>query len=889
MDNYIPSDEALKFIAFLRATGNEENNSPEVHYKIADALFSKNKIDWKVVIECTRGMGKSTTLEYAVIYVAVLGEWPNFGKCPFMVFLGATNEGNVRAFFKNVASKIENSDFLRGLLKINRQVDNEIEMVNQDGVETIVTGRGMNTNWRGIRSKRGDRPYALLADDVLPSEIMTSEALRNTVEMNWFNSALPALNPAKHKIIYIGTPLTEDDLLHKLKNSGTYRIERYPLCSKFPCTREEFDSVWPDRFSFEYTNDMYKQFAAAGKTQSFYTEYMLDITDLSTLLVDEDDVKWFDPSTVRKNKDGYNFYITTDFATSTKKSADYSTIGVWAINNNSDWMLVDGQAKRQTMQDNINDVFDYVRKWKPLSVGIETSGQQGGFLSIIDEEMQRRNVYFSLAKKQGSKEPGIRPAKDKVHRFVTGVQPRFKQGKIWLPKPEVCKATNLNLLGLVEELVHELSRFTLAGGVKALAHDDCGTYDVQVDTPTGSKLLGELKDGDEVIGFGARGSAVCKVKEHRITGIKPIVNMELDSGDILKFSEFHPVLVENKYKLVRDLVIGDKLTRNLEWKNQLSLTELSGHKNQVGTTNQQPELMMAVEKTGFINMCMKRSLEEFLKVMRSITKMKTNVTMTSQILNYCQANNINLNIKSRMLLMGINLQVTWQQTLMKFKSLLRRVKPESTLERIKGKSNPINQLNVLVAGMSLHPIERHVRILNSAVVLVETSGTTDMLKSVSVRSVEQYSNLVLEALDTVVMTAEVLTLKEQLKESLSTYVACAEKHSQELQDRLAVEKNAQEIGKMNLNGCTDKIKRIWVTKPEPTYNFEVDQYHNYQVHNGIVVHNCIDLLNQLSEMELYAPSDAVDDEYFTNHNKSSIWADWVPDDNKYGENGSTVF
>jgi hypothetical protein len=123
--------------------------------------------------------------------------------------------------------------------------------------------------------------------------------------------------------------------------------------------------------------------------------------------------------------------------------------------------------------------------------------------------------------------------------------------------------------------------------------------------------------------------------------------------------------------------------------------------------------------------------------------------------------------------------------------------------------------------------------------------------------VEQYSNLVLEALDTVVMTAEVLTLKEQLKESLSTYAACAEKHSQELQDRLAVEKNAQEIEKMSLNGCTDKIKRIWITKPEPTYNFEVDQYHNYQVHNGIVVHNCIDLLNQLSEMELYAPSEEV--------------------------------
>lgn len=470
---YIPTDESLMFINFLRATGNEENNSPEVHYRIADALFSKDKKDWNLVIECTRGLGKSTTLEYAIIYVAAIGHWPNFGNTPFIVFLGASLEGNVKAFFKNVQSKIENSEFLRSLLTINRCVDNEIELVNKDGVETIITGRGMGTNWRGIRSKRGDRPSVLVADDILPSEVMTSEALRATIEMNWFNSALPALNPMKHKVIYIGTPLSESDLLHKLKNSGQYRVEKYPLCSKFPCKEEEYDSIWPDRFSYEYAMKMYKQFEAAGKTQSFYTEYMLDVTDLSTLLVEEDDIQWFDRSQLIKNKASYNYYISTDWATSTKKSADYSVICVWAVNSDGGWMLVDGQCIRQTMQENIDDLFKYVQKWKPISVGLETSGQQGGFLSILTDMMMQRNSWFQLAKKKGSKEPGIRPVKDKVHRFVTGVQPKFKQGKIWFPKPELLgKAGDVRLLELIEEAVNELSKFTMAGGVKALKHDD---------------------------------------------------------------------------------------------------------------------------------------------------------------------------------------------------------------------------------------------------------------------------------------------------------------------------------------------------------------------------------------------------------------------------------
>jgi hypothetical protein len=414
----------------------------------------------------------STVMEYVLIYVAALGYWPNFGKVPFMVFLGASQDGNVKALFKNLDSKVKNSEFLSGILTVKRQVDNEIEFENADGVETIIAGRGMNVNWRGIRSKHGQRPQVLVADDVLPNDVMTSETIRNTIETNWYNSALPALDPRRHKIIYIGTPLSEEDLLHKLKDSGVYTVIEFPLCSKFPCAEEDFDSVWPDRFTFKYATNLYKQYESSGRTQSFYTEYMLEITDLTTLLVDEEDVQWFDVSMIEKNKQAYNFYISTDFATSVKKSADYSTMAVWAISSNSDWLLVDGQCKRQTMQDNIDDVFRLVQKWRPLSVGIENSGQQGGFISIMQERMMERNTWFTFAKKRGSSELGIRPLHDKVHRFVTGVQPKFKQNKIWLPKPELTAIRNPGLHELVTEMVNELSKFTLAAGVKALSHDD---------------------------------------------------------------------------------------------------------------------------------------------------------------------------------------------------------------------------------------------------------------------------------------------------------------------------------------------------------------------------------------------------------------------------------
>lgn len=473
---YVPSEEALKFIAFIRAAGIEENISPEAHYKIADALFSSNKADWNVVIECLRGMGKSTILEYAFIYVAAIGYWPGFGKTPFIVFLGASQEGNVKAFYKNVAGKIFASDFLRSLFKLDsknyRQTDSEIELTNTDGVLTISAGRGMSVNWRGIRSRTGARPTVLIADDILSNDIMTSETVRNTVETNWFNSALPALDSRKFKVVYIGTPLSEDDLMHKLKNSGEYLVIRFPLCSVFPCAEEDFDSIWLDRFSYEYATKLYNQFKSAGRAQSFYQEYMLEITDLTTLLVEEEDINWFDHSMLVKNRGQYNFYIVTDFATSTKRSADFTTIGVIAVSSNGDWLLADGICKRQTMQESLDDIFRLVSMWKPLAVGIETTGQQGGFISIIQDMMLQRNTWFQFGRRAGAKEIGIRPNKNKEHRFVTGVQPMFKQGKVWFPRPETVSTSFSNLLELLEEMTRELGRFTMAGGVKALAHDD---------------------------------------------------------------------------------------------------------------------------------------------------------------------------------------------------------------------------------------------------------------------------------------------------------------------------------------------------------------------------------------------------------------------------------
>ena len=187
------------------------------------------------------------------------------------------------------------------------------------------------------------------------------------------------------------------------------------------------------------------------------------MSDEDRVILDSD-IVWYKRSNVLDNKGLFNFYITTDFATAGGVKNDYSFISVWAYNHNGDWLWVDGVCRRQLMDKNIDDLFRLASLYRPQSVGIEVSGQQGGFLPWVQNEMMNRNIYFPLATNIDSNKPGIRPstATSKVQRFNV-VVPWFKAGKMWFPEE---KKTSPELVEMMEEL-----RYVTVGQFKS-KHDD---------------------------------------------------------------------------------------------------------------------------------------------------------------------------------------------------------------------------------------------------------------------------------------------------------------------------------------------------------------------------------------------------------------------------------
>ena len=271
-----------------------------------------------------------------------------------------------------------------------------------------------------------------------------------------------ALHPTKNMIIWSGTPFNAKDPLYKAVESGAWGVNVFPVCEQFPCSKEEFRGSWPDRFTYEYVKKQYDDAIKLGKVDTFNQELMLRIMSEDDRMIQDSDIGWYKLESVTKNKGRYNFYITTDFATSVKEKADFSVISVWAYNNNGDWFWVDGICKRQLMNKNIDDLFRLSQMYRPQSVGIEVTGQQAGFVTWIQNEMIERNIFFNLASEGNSNLPGIRPTSNKLVRFNT-VVPWFKAGKIFFPIEKKTETT-------IQEAVNELSLVSVSGFKSK--HDD---------------------------------------------------------------------------------------------------------------------------------------------------------------------------------------------------------------------------------------------------------------------------------------------------------------------------------------------------------------------------------------------------------------------------------
>lgn len=445
-DKYIPGAFALEFINFIKlvnGTTGEENLTPVLHFRMLDQIAGKKK---NIVNMLFRGAAKTTLLgEYLFLYLGVYGALPDFGVIQLALYVSDSIENGVKNMRKNLEYRWENSEFLKEYITYTRFTDVRWEFQNKAGNTFVVKGYGAKTGVRGSK-EMGVRPVLAVLDDLVSDEDARSATIIASIEDTVYKAIDYALHPTKSKVIWSGTPFNSKDPLYKAVESGAWHVNVYPVCEKFPCTKEEFRGAWEDRFTFEYVKEKYIKALRAGKIDTFNQELMLRIMSEEDRLIQDADISWYERRSILDYKARFNFYITTDFATSEKTSADFSVISVWAYNNVGSWFWVDGVCKKQLMDKNVDDLFRLAQVYKPQQVAIEVSGQQGGFIPWIQREMLSRNQYFTLASENNNNKAGIRPNTNKMERFNV-ILPLFKMNKMYFPEerkesPEMIECMN---------------------------------------------------------------------------------------------------------------------------------------------------------------------------------------------------------------------------------------------------------------------------------------------------------------------------------------------------------------------------------------------------------------------------------------------------------------
>ena len=496
-DGYVPSKEALMFVNFIQEVngGSEENETPLVHLKMMDTVFNRDR---KAALMIFRGAGKTSLFaEYLILFIAAFGYLPGFGKVELMIYVSDSVENGVKNLRRNVEFRFENSEFLQKLIpnkkmsvgtngtgfvdldeydtqiKAGRKfTDVRLEFTNYRGDSLVVKSYGAATGVRGVKEK-GQRPVLAILDDIISDTDATSPTIISTIENTVYKAVSKALHPTRQKMIWLGTPFNENDPLYKAVSSGAWKSSVFPIAERFDSktTKEDFRGAWEDRFPYEYVKQEFDDSIKLGRPQDFYQELMLRINSDEQRLIPEGNIVWYSIDDVIHNLYDYNIYITTDAAVSESKRADYSVISVWAVNNNLDILLIDGWHDKVKLSDFINKLFWFVNKYQKynlMGVGIEISAQQKGFISMIQQQMLRDNVYFTLL--SNSDEPGLKVSgTNKFQRFLQ-IQPKFALHKIWFPKEMKDDPFMVEMLSEIRGVAKTNPNPRKIGGA---LHDDC--------------------------------------------------------------------------------------------------------------------------------------------------------------------------------------------------------------------------------------------------------------------------------------------------------------------------------------------------------------------------------------------------------------------------------
>jgi len=506
--NYTPSEEALEFFAIVRALHGEDFDIPnqKLHYFMIDMMYGKvtqdmfpygtlnNRITVNpkaIAIVLSRGLAKSSivTLFFPLV-CAVKGETPVVGKFSNMLILSDTQDGGAKSQYELLKETVEqNKERFKLFFESWTTKDYTVSFVRKGNTDLkyrhmrIVLKGAMSGGIRsGSRNPVTKERYAILiGDDVIAREDdAKSEVIMSKVRSALFSDAKRAMRGgSKKQMILVNTLYTKTDPIYTTTESGAYTPLAIPICKEIYEGLEEKDFVgaWPEMHPYEAVYTDYLDSIIGNQKREFMQELMCRISDEDARIVKDNEIKWYNKSSVIKNRDDMNYYVTTDFTSSEEadRKNDFSGMALWGVDHKMNHYLIDLRLTHYGIEEQYDKLFEMIDQWcgmRGAEIAVEVDGNQRPHMVALKNKMKLENKMYLFARqrghtgfvKLGGQLEGIQSKKagrDKLDRFKL-VSPLFKNGKIWFPE-------DIRHTPDMEELLREI-RYTTWQGIKG--HDD---------------------------------------------------------------------------------------------------------------------------------------------------------------------------------------------------------------------------------------------------------------------------------------------------------------------------------------------------------------------------------------------------------------------------------
>lgn len=286
----------------------------------------------------------------------------------------------------------------------------------------VITGSHINNlqikliNGATISLKGGDRPETMRGVSL---KYLVLDEYADIKPSVWEEILRPALADQKGCAMFIGTPMGRNHFYELFKyaemaEDSTYKAWHFTSYDNPLLDPEEIDVAKKSMSSYAFRQEFMASFEAKGS--EMFKEDWVTVAEQSNIEGD--------------------YYIAIDLAgfqdVSKKRSKnsrlDNTAISVVLVGEQG-WFVEDIIYGRWTLDETASKIFQAVKKYRPVSVGIERGIAKQAVMSPLTDMMKRNSFFFRV-------EELTHGNQKKTDRVMWALQGRFEHGLVTLKKAE---------------------------------------------------------------------------------------------------------------------------------------------------------------------------------------------------------------------------------------------------------------------------------------------------------------------------------------------------------------------------------------------------------------------------------------------------------------------